>query len=181
MSEVGRANGVGSIGWSSEELSDNWVLDNNWDVLEDVTLGDDVTTGTDLESVSTVVVPVVVDSVEEGVSLNLGGTTRSAVDVVVLEGDQVRRTIEVETPVVVSVASGGVVRATIEVVVGDSNTVRGERAKNNVLTGNVVGGYMINPDQISVVDGDGVTSPDVFRVDLLDLDVSESSRLVQIK
>lgn len=30
---------------------------------------------------------------------------------------------------------------------------------------------MVNPDQISVVEGDGITSPDVFGVDVGDGDV----------
>lgn len=71
VSKVGGASSVGGRGWSSEELTINWGLGDNWDVLEDVTLSDDVSTGTNLERVSGVVVPVVVDSMEKGVSLNL--------------------------------------------------------------------------------------------------------------
>lgn len=80
----------------------------------------------------------------------------------------------------VTITSSRVIRETVDVVVGESNTVGSERTENDVLTGNVVGGDMVNPDHIGVVNGDSVTSPDVFGVDLLDLDVPRSLMLVRI-
>lgn len=174
MSEVGGTGCVGGGRWSSEELTRDWRFSDDWDVLENVALSDDVGTGTDLERVSGVVVPVVVNGMEDGVSLDLGRTSRGVVDVVTLHGDHIVGTIEVDTPVVVSVTSGRVIRDTVDVVVGESDTVGSERTKNDVLTGDVVSGNVINPDHISIVDSNSVTSPDVLRVDLFDLDVSES-------
>lgn len=56
-----------------------------------------------------VVVPVVVDGVEDGVALDFGGAAGGRVDVVVFEGDHVVRAGEVEGPVLVAVAGGRVV------------------------------------------------------------------------
>ena len=174
VSKIGGAGCVGAGRWSSEELTVNRRFSDDWNVLENVALSDDVGTGTDLERVSRVVVPVVVNGVKDGVSLNLWRTSRSMVDVVTLHGDHIVGTIEIDTPVVVSVTSGRVIRDTVDVVVGESNTVGSERTKNDVLTGNVVSGDVINPDHVGAVDGNGVSSPDVLRVDLFDLDVSGS-------
>lgn len=100
------------------------------------------------------------------------------VDVVALHGDQIGRTVKVDTPVVVSVTSGRVIGNTVDVVVGESNTVRSFGTKNDVLTTDVVGSDTINPDHVGIVNSDGVTSPDVFRVELFDLNVSEDLELV---
>lgn len=162
VSEVLGASSVRGGGWGSEEFTSNWGLSNNWDVLKNVALSDDVSTGTDFERVSGVVVPVVVDSVEDGVTLNLGGSSRGVVDVVTLHGDHVVGSIKVDSPVVVTIISSRVIRETVDVVIGESNTVANERTENDVLTGNVVSGDMVNPDHIGVISGDSVTSPDVF-------------------
>lgn len=88
VAEVGRADSVSRGARAGEELAgEAGGLDRSNDVLEDIALGDDLATGTNLESVASVVVPVVVDDVEEGVSTDLGGTAGGLVDVVVLEGD----------------------------------------------------------------------------------------------
>lgn len=57
----------------------------------DLPFSENVATLTKLESVTlgVDVVPVVVDGVEDGVALDLGGTTGSVVDVVALHGDHV--------------------------------------------------------------------------------------------
>lgn len=82
---------------------------------------------------------VVVDSVQDGVSSELGSTATEVVDVVVLEGDLVIRTSEVEVPVVVTVASGGVSGLAINVGVGDADAAGGVLTKDNVLAANLVG------------------------------------------
>lgn len=50
--------------------------------------------------------PVVVDGVEDGVALNLGGTARGVVNVVALESNHVVGPGEVKSPVVASIAGG---------------------------------------------------------------------------
>lgn len=132
-SKVSRANLVGGSIGRSEELSINGGLSNNIDVLENVALSEDVTTGTNLEGVAGVVVPVVVDSVQESVTLDLGATTAGVVDVVALEGDEVGVTIKVDTPVGVGVAGSGVLGNTVNVVVGERNTVVGGGTEDVVL------------------------------------------------
>lgn len=142
--EVGAAHLVLSSGWGSEEGAVNGGLDNGVDVLEDVALSEDVATGADLEGVAGVVVPVVVDlseireevgmglfgevnayGVQEGVALDLGGTTAGVVDVVALHGDKVAVTVEVNSPVVVGVAGSGVGGDSVDEVVGDGHALGG--------------------------------------------------------
>lgn len=132
-SEVGGANLVNASARRSEQLSINGRLNNSIDVLENVALGEDVTTGTDLECVAGVVVPVVVDGVQESVTLDLGATSTGVVDVVALQGDEVGVTIEVDTPVGVGVAGCGVVGNTVDVVVGQTDAVVGGGTKDVVL------------------------------------------------
>lgn len=54
-----------------------------------------------------VIVPIVVDSMEKGVTSDLWCATGGLVDVVSLEGDQVRGAGEVHVPVMISVAGCG--------------------------------------------------------------------------
>lgn len=58
--------------------------------------------------VGRVVVPIVVDGVEERVSLDFGRSAGEVVDVVALEGDEVLGTVEEQSPVCVAVAISGV-------------------------------------------------------------------------
>lgn len=107
--------------------SEGAALDLIGDVLEDVALGQDIGTGADLEAVAAgcVVVPVVVDSVEESVALDLRGAAGHVVDVVVLEGHHVVGTIKVHSPIMMVVSRGRPGGVTVEVAVGDSHTARG--------------------------------------------------------
>lgn len=59
--EVVAAGGVGGGGGRGEQLAIDGGLDDGVDVLENVALGEDVATRADLEGVTGVVVPVVVD------------------------------------------------------------------------------------------------------------------------
>ena len=92
VAEVRRADGVSRGARAGEELAgEAGGLDRSNDVLEDVALGDGLAARVDLEGVAGVVVPVVVDGVEEGVAGDLGGAAGGVEDVVVLEGDELRR------------------------------------------------------------------------------------------
>lgn len=81
-----------------------------------------------------VVLPVVVDGMQDGVASDLGSATRCAVDVVALECDGVLRASEVECPVVVVIAGSRPVRCAVDLAVGDSDTTGSGLAKNDVLT-----------------------------------------------
>ena len=63
--------------------------------------------------------------VQEGVALDLGGTTAGVVDVVALQSDKVTVTIEVNGPVVVGVAGSGVGGDSVDEVVGDGHALGG--------------------------------------------------------
>jgi hypothetical protein len=78
--------------------------------------------------------PQVVDGVQEGAAGDLGGAARDVVDVVVLEGDVVGGSGEVESPVVVAVAGGRVVDVAVNLAVGDGNAATSLSTKDNVLT-----------------------------------------------
>ena len=120
MSEASLASGAGSsrrkqLAGVSEKRS--------LDVVEGVSLSDNVHAGADVESVSGVGVPVVVDGVEERAGGDLGGAAGGVVDVVVGEGDLIVGACEVDGPVVVVVAGGGPGGGAVEFGVGDGDTV----------------------------------------------------------
>lgn len=125
MSQVGLANSIGGSIWRCEELA---VVLQKWglDVLENVAFGDDTRAGAaDVEGVAGVLVPHVVDGVEEGGASNLGGAAGGVVDVVADHGDEIAGAGEVDTPVVVVVAGSGPGGGTVEFRVGDGDTAGG--------------------------------------------------------
>ena len=107
-------------------------------------------------------------SVQKSVSLDLGGTSTGVGDVVALQGNEIIGSIEVEAPVVVTVTGSGVTAGTVEEAVGDGDTLGGQSAENDVLARDAGSGDVVNPDQVGVVDGDGITAPDVLGVDVGD-------------
>jgi hypothetical protein len=109
--------------------------------------------------------------VQEGAALDLRGTTASVVDVVALHGDVVVGAVEVDTPVVVAVAGGRVVGGTVDEAVGDGHALGGLGTQDNVLTANASSSNVVDPDHVAVVDGDGITTPNVLGVDIGDGDV----------
>ncbi len=161
----------------SEDLAGKTRLSSGLDVLEDVTLSDDLGASVSLESVLGVGVEVVVDGVEDGVTSDLGGAAGGVVDVVALEGDHVVAAGEVHAPVVVAVAGSRPRGGTVNLAVGDGDTAGSIVAEDNVLTGNQVGGNVINPDHVGAVNGDGITTPDVLRVDLSETNVLDNDVL----
>jgi hypothetical protein len=110
------------------------VLDGRFHAGEHVALGKNLGAGGDLEGVSAVVFPVVVDGVQDGVACNLGSAAGSSMDVVALEGDGILRAGEVESPVLVLIAGGGPVGKTINLVVRDGHAAGSDLAQDDVLT-----------------------------------------------
>lgn len=111
-------------------------------------------------------VEIVVHGVEECVALNLRRAAARVVDVVVLERDHVVGAGEVHAPVVVSAASrvGRPSAATIDIAVGDGHAVGSLASEDEVLTTDAGGGNVVDPDHVSAIDGDGITSPDVSGI-----------------
>ena len=101
-----------------------------------------------------VVLPVVVDDVEVGVVLDLGGTAGGLVEVVALEGDLVGRAVEVDVPVVVTVAGSRVVRLAVDVVVGDGDPVVRLGTEDVVLTANASSLGAISPGDLEAGKGE---------------------------
>lgn len=134
VAEVGVAHLVGAGARGGEDAAvDRTLLDRVVDVLEDVALCNDLGAAADFESVALDLVPVIVDGVEEGVAADLGSTSGSVVDVVVLHGHQIARSSEVDGPVVVVVALGRPLAVAVNVAVADGHTLVGALSQDNVL------------------------------------------------
>lgn len=63
------------------------MADSRYNILENVAFSDDHATSSVVEGMARIGIPVVVDSMEEGVAINLGTATRGVVDVVTLHCD----------------------------------------------------------------------------------------------
>ena len=197
VTERRRADGIRAGGRAPEELA-RVLQQRGLDVLEDVALGDDV--GAVVEGVARVGVEVVVDGVDEGVAADLGGAAGCVVDVVALEGDEVVGARQVERPVVVVVAGGGPVGVAVELVVGDGDAVGGAGAEDDHLAADegelvviyrvymlvicsflpgclgvcicvVWQGRLTNPDLVRSINGNRISTPDVLRVQLRNVNV----------
>lgn len=106
--------------------------------------------------------------VQQSVTLDLGHAAAQVVEVVALESHHVVAAVQVHAPVVLTVAGGRVVGTTIDEGVGDGDTVVGAGAQDDVLATNASSCHMIDPDQIRVIDSDGITTPDILGVDVGD-------------
>lgn len=89
----------------------------------------------------------------------------------------VAATGKVHGPVVVTVTGGRPRGVTIDVVVANGDTVAGLGAEDNVLTTNERGGAVVDPDEIGVVDGDSITTPDVLRVQVGNVNILDNNVL----
>lgn len=127
------------LGRRSKCLALDGVLNDSSDVLENVSFSKDIATLADLKGVAGVILPVVVDGMQQSVTLDLRATTTSLVDVVALHSNHVARSIQVDTPVVVSVAGSRVVGFTVDEGVADCHAVVGLGSENNVLATNAGG------------------------------------------
>jgi hypothetical protein len=147
MAEVllARSRAAGAV----EQLTRQTSLLRQLDVLEHVALSKDLSAGVGLESVLGVGVEVVVDCVEERVAADLGGAAGGVVDVVLLQGDEVVGASQINTPIVLAVAGSGPGCCAINVAVGNGDAVGCTVAEDDVLAGDKVGGYVIDPDEIS--------------------------------
>jgi hypothetical protein len=69
---------------------------------------------------------------------------------------------------------------TVDFAVGNGDAVGGTVAQNDVLTGNKVGGYVVNPDKVTAVNGNGISTPHVLRVDIGEADVLNNDVLYAV-
>lgn len=108
---------------------------------------------------------------QKSISLHFGGTSTSVENVVTLHGNEVTGSVEVDAPVVVTVAGGGPCAGAVDEAVGDCNALGGLGSEDDVLAGDAGCCDVVDPDHVGVVDGDCVAAPDVFWVDVGDSDV----------
>lgn len=80
-----------------------------------------------------VIVPEVVDDVDDGVASELGRAALGVCNVVVLERDGILGASQVHSPVVVGVAAGGPLGVAVDKVVGDRDAGVFGVASDNVL------------------------------------------------
>jgi len=97
------------------------------------------------------------------------------VNVVTLHGDQVIATVEIDSPVMVSVTGSRVLGGTVDIGVGNGDMVRGAGTEDYVLAADMGSGYMIDPDHVGIVDSDSITTPDILGVDFGNENVSKES------
>jgi len=83
--------------------------------------------------VTDVIIPEVVDYVDDGIASKLGRAALGVVDVVVLEGDCVLGAGQVHGPVVVGVTASGPLGLAIDEVVGDCDAGVFGVASHNML------------------------------------------------
>lgn len=124
-----------------------------------------------LDQVARVGRPDVVDGVEERGAAQGGAAARGEVDPVAVEGDEVATAHQLQAPVRVTIASGAVGRAARNEGVGNGDTRVGGGAKRVVLTAEIRGRNMVDPDVVGARKRDGVPTPDVLRVQVLDFNV----------
>lgn len=72
----------------------------------------------------------------------------------------------------VPIAGGGVRSGAVEVGIRNRHSVRGARSQDEMLAANARGCDMVDPDQVGVVEGDCVSAPDIFGVEVCDCNVS---------
>lgn len=176
VAQVGAADCVGASAGGTEEGS-LVTQQGSGHVLKDVALSDDHTALCVVESVSSVVVEHVVDGVHQAVTTDLGRAAAGGVDVVALHGDEIRRAGQVDGPVVAVVASGGPLGVSVEVVVREGDTVGSSVSSDEHLATDQGDLAVVDPYEVRAVNSDGITTPDVLRVELRDVDVLDDDVL----
>jgi hypothetical protein len=103
------------------------------------------------------------------------------VDIVVLKGDLVALADEEEGPVVSVVAAGAPAGVAVDLSVRNRDAIRGSIARDDVLAADEGGLHVVDPDLASGSDdGNGISSPDVLRVELRDVNVLDDDVLSSV-
>lgn len=120
---------------------------------------------------------VVVDGVQGDGVADLGRAARRVVDVVVGEGDLVAVAEEEHRPVVLVVARGAPAGLAVQLRVGDAHASCGFIAGDEHLAADERDLDMVQPDEVAAGHLEGVSAPDVLRVEFRDVDVLEDDVL----
>lgn len=172
MPQVRRALRVRVRVWAAEQVP-RVGIQRLHDVLEDIALCHHVAGG-DVKGVPGHGVPVVVDSVQQGVSAELGRAAGGVVDVVALHGDQVVGARQVDGPVMMAIARCAPAGLAVELAVGEGDAVGGCLAGDEHLAAYKRHLDVVDPDEIGAGERDGVAAPDVLRVEVRDVDVLDN-------
>lgn len=152
------------------------------DLVKVVALEKSPDVGVNIKSVTANVLEVVVDGVEEnlalgGISSNMRSTARNIVNPVAREGVVILLTNKQHGPVVLSVAARRPRRLSVKLVVGDGDVSRGSPARDEHLSTDEGELVVVDPDLVGAVEGDGIATPDVLRVQVGDVDVLDDDVL----
>lgn len=77
----------------------------------------------------------------------------------------------------VSVAGSRPIGAAVNQGIGDRDAVISLGTQNNVLATNACSSDVINPDQVGIVEGDGIATPDVLGVEIRNSNVLDDNVL----
>lgn len=152
------------------------------DLVKVVALQKSPDVGVNVESMASNVLEVVVNGVEENLTLgsissNMGSTARDIVNPVSREGIVILLTDEEHSPVVLSVATRRPRRLSIKLVVGDGDVSCSSPARDEHLATDEGELVVVDPDLVGAVEGDGIATPDVLRVQVGDVDVLDDDVL----
>lgn len=126
MSQVRRASSVRRRIRAREDSSpDAAGVNHVGHVLEHASFDDDHSAAIDLECMSGIGVPVVVDGVEEGIAANFWEAAGRMVDVVTFHGHEIGGAVEVDAPVMVAVACRRPGCRTVDFIIGDRDSIIG--------------------------------------------------------
>lgn len=119
---------------------------------------------------------VVVDGMHGGIpiSADSGSTARDIVNIVPLESNLVLCTVEQQSPVMFIIASRRPGCSPVVLVVSDRDAAGSDISSYQHLSANKREFAVVDPDLVGAYERDRVTSPNVLRVEIRDVDVLDN-------
>lgn len=93
-------------------------------------------------------------------------------DIISLHRNKIIGADEVDSPIMMAIASSGPGRGAVEFCVGDCDAVGGGCAGDEHLAADEGDFAVVDPDEVGAGEGEGVAAPDVLWVQVGDVDVS---------
>lgn len=118
-----------------------------------------------------VLIPVVVDHVDESALVHLWRSPGGVVNIVAFEGDLVVGACEIESPIVVSITRSTPAGLAVDLTVGYRDRSVCLVTCHDVHSADEGCGHMVDPDIRASVESYGIATPNVFWVELCDCDV----------
>jgi hypothetical protein len=109
---------------------------------------------------------------EERITYHLGTAAAGVVDVISFHGDHVVLAVEENGPVMVVIACCAPGCGAVEFGVGDCDVVGCTGSGDEHLAADEGDFTVVDPDEITSCESDGIASPDVLGIEICDVDVS---------